>query len=141
MTNNAMWAADTTYILDQASGKPQIVLGIIDHGSRMNLALRYLRHFNAWTFLGYVFLAVGEFGVPLAIKTDNCVVFHSKLVKRVLRLCQIRQRFSRPARPWENGRIERFFGTLKAALQSYAIRDIHHLTLAMTEFQFWYNHC
>jgi hypothetical protein len=36
------------------------VLGIIDHGSRLNIALRRLPRLNAWTLLGALFLAFGE---------------------------------------------------------------------------------
>lgn len=46
--------------------------------------------------------------------------------------------FSRPALPWGNGRIERFFGTLKSALRTDLIRDEKHLVLALMEFGFWY---
>ena len=136
--NNTMWGIDTTTITD-TNGQQNIVLGIIDHGSRLNLLLHYVSRFNQWTFLGYLFLAIGQFDRPITIKTDNCAVFHGKWVKRVLHWCRIRRRFSRPARPWENGRIERFFGTLKATLNNYKIRDIQHLSLAMLEFQMWYN--
>ena len=136
--NNTMWGIDTTTITD-TNGQQNIVLGIIDHGSRLNLLLHYVSRFNQWTFLGYLFLAIGQFDRPIAIKTDNSAVFHGKWVKRVLHWCRIRRRFSRPARPWENGRIERFFGTLKATLNNYKIRDIQHLSLAMLEFQMWYN--
>ena len=141
MEKNAMWAIDTTYIVDQTSGKPQIVLGIIDCGTRMNLALRYVKRFNAWTFLTHLFLTIIKFGKPVAIKTDNCAVFHSKMVRLALKTCGIIQRFSRPGRPWENGYIERLFGSLKAMLKGYAIRDTQHLALTMAQFQFWYNNC
>ena len=136
--NNTMWGIDTTTITD-AQCQQNIVLGIVDHGSRLNLLLCYLPLLNQWTFLGYLFLAIGQFDRPMAIKTDNCSVFHAKWVKRVLHWSRIHHRFSRPARPWENGRIERFFGTLKTALHRYKIRDTQHLSIAMLEFQLWYN--
>lgn len=110
--------------------------GIVDHGSRLNVALRWLKGFNGWTFLGCVFLAIGQFGRPVTIKTDNHAVFHSRLVKRVLHWAGIRQRFARPASPWENGRIERFFGTLKSCLHGYVIGDTRHLAQALADFDF-----
>ncbi|MEN9868304.1 MAG: hypothetical protein RL748_3894 [Pseudomonadota bacterium] len=135
---NDVWGMDTTCIQD-AQGVVHCALGIIDHGSRKILLLRHLKRFNAWTFLGSLFLAVGEYGKPKAIKTDNHAVFHSRRVQRVLRLARIRSAFSTPGKPWQNGRIERFFGTLKAALSGYTILDQNHLRRAMTQFQFWYN--
>jgi transposase InsO family protein len=51
----------------------------------------------------------------------------------------VARRFSEPGKPWQNGRIERFFGTLKAALRDYAIRDGQHLWQALAGFHVWYN--
>jgi hypothetical protein len=42
-------------------------------------------------------------------------------------------------KPWQNGRIERLFGTLKAVLAGYAIADWPHLIDSMASFQNWYN--
>lgn len=138
LRRNLIWGIDTTFVRD-AHGHVHQALGIVDHGTRLNIALRWLKHFNAWTFLGCVFLAIGQFGRPVTVKTDNHAVFHSRWVKRVLRWAGIRQCFSRPASPWENGRIERFFGTLKSCLRGYVIGDARHLARALADFQFWYN--
>ena len=48
-------------------------------------------------------------------------------------------RHSRPARPWENGYIERLFGTFKRCLDDYVIRDEFHFRSALPALQFWYN--
>ncbi|MTV35967.1 integrase core domain-containing protein [Duganella radicis] len=136
--NNHMWGVDSTTVTD-ALGVQRIVLGAIDHGSRLNLMLRHVQRFNRWTFLGCLFLTIGTFGAPAMIKTDNHPVFRSAMVKRILQWCGIGLRHSRPARPWENGYIERLFGTFKRSLSAYLIRDAHHLRSALPAFQFWYN--
>ena len=82
LPRNRLWGIDTTCVTD-AKGVQHIVLGAIDHGSRLNLMLRRVRRFNRWTFLGCLLLAIGEFGRPEAIKTDNHPVFRSRLVGRV----------------------------------------------------------
>jgi transposase InsO family protein len=92
-----------------------------------------------WTFRGWLFLAIGQHGKPKAIKMDKHPVFRSKLVRRVCTIVGVRLRFSEPGKPWQNGRIERFFGTFKAALQHYTILDRQHLLLSLEQFQFWYN--
>jgi transposase InsO family protein len=122
-----------------ALGVRHDVLGIVNHGSRLSIALRPLKRFNAWSLLGCLFLAFGEFGKPNAIKTDNHPVFHAKWIKRVLRWCGVAQRFSAPGKPWQNGRIERFFGTLKASPRDDVIRDGQHLWPALSGFRIWYN--
>lgn len=135
---NAVWGIDTTCVRD-AQGVQNTVLGIVDHGARLSVALRPLRRFNTWTLLGCLLLAFGEFGRPAAIKTDNHPVFHAKWVQRMLHWCSVVQRFSAPGKPWQNGRIERFFGTLKACLCDFVVRDDRHLWQVLSEFRIWYN--
>ena len=135
---NTIWGIDTTCVRD-IQGTMHLALGIIDHGSRKCLRLHHLKRFNGWTFLGHLFLAVGEYGKPAAIKTDNHAVFHSRRVQRVLRLARIKSTFSAPGKPWQNGRIERLFGSLKAALAGHQIMNQTHLALSLAQFQFWYN--
>ena len=76
---NHAWGIDTTHI------QQHVVLGIIDHGSRWLITLQQLKRFNAWTLLGYLFIAFGEFGRPHFIKVDNHPVFRVKRVKQILR--------------------------------------------------------
>lgn len=42
--------------------------------------------------------------------------------------------------PWQNGRIERFFGTLKQKLDQWAVPDRPALTASLDLFVVWYNH-
>jgi putative transposase len=42
--------------------------------------------------------------------------------------------------PWQNGRIERFFGTLKDKLDRLAVDSLGALNMALGEFRFFYNH-
>lgn len=39
-----------------------------------------------------------------------------------------------------NGRVERFFGTLKAKLDRWAVDGGEQLALALGDFRTWYNH-
>lgn len=134
-----IWAVDTTHVAD-ANGRHHFVLGLLDHGSRLNLLLRRLERFNRWTFLGCLFLAMGRYGKPTLLRLDNHPVHRSHLVRRLLRLAGIRTWFTQPASPWQNGRIERFFGTFKAALAGLVVRDEHHLAHCLVQFRFHYNH-
>lgn len=135
---NRMWGIDTTCVTD-ARGVQHVVLGIVDHGSRLNIALRYMKRFNTWTLLGALFLAFGEYGVPRMLRLDNHPVHHAKRFKTILRRAGVRLRFTAPASPWQNGRIERLFGTLKAHLREFAIRDLPPLCRSLDQFRCWYN--
>jgi transposase InsO family protein len=129
------WGFDANHVRD-CQGLPHIVLGVVDHGSRLNIAPRRVRHFNLRTLVGTLFLAFGEHGEPLVLKLDNHPVRHAKWFKHVMRVAGVRLRFTELASPWQNGRIERLFGTLKAALRGYAIVDVRHLDLSLAQFRF-----
>ncbi|WP_279237498.1 integrase core domain-containing protein [Dyella sedimenti] len=42
--------------------------------------------------------------------------------------------------PWQNGRIERFFGMLKGKLDRWAVADADTLQTSLVVFRAWYNH-
>ncbi len=39
-----------------------------------------------------------------------------------------------------NGRVERFFGTLKGKLNAWEVDSLEQLNAALVPFRFWYNH-
>ncbi len=41
--------------------------------------------------------------------------------------------------PWQNGRIERFFGTLKQNLNHFPIHHLEHFNQELKTFQYGYN--
>jgi transposase InsO family protein len=138
LRKNAVWGVDMTGKRD-AQGTTHMVLGCIDHGTRKCLALEVLPNKNAWTLLGYLFLAIGQFGKPDAVRTDNEACFTSRVFTAALRLAGIRHQRSALGCPWQNGRIERLFGTLKQKLN--VIRPVSKEALQglLGEFRFWYD--
>lgn len=136
--NNRLWAIDLTGKGDTI-GEVHSILGIIDHGSRKLLAIEAVDNKNAWTVLGYVFLAIGRFGKPRNIRSDNEPVFKRRIFRLMIALAGIRQQFTTPGCPWMNGRIERVFGTLKENLDQLKIDGRKTLAALLTEFSFWYN--
>jgi hypothetical protein len=52
----------------------------------------------------------------------------------------IRHQLTDPGCPWQNGRIERLFGTLKQKLGQWQIVGIAQLNLDLNTFCYWYNH-
>jgi hypothetical protein len=60
---------------------------------------------------------IERFGAPKYVRTDNEAVFTSRLFRLGLRLLGIRHQRTAPFAPWQNGRIERFFGTFKQRLR------------------------
>jgi putative transposase len=138
VAKNHTWAIDMTGKGD-SQGNIHAILGIEDHGSRALLTLQLLTHRNAWTLMGHVFLAIGQFGKPRALRSDNDAVFKSRVFCTVLRLFNIRQQFTVPGCPWMNGRIERLFGTFKQKLDQLEVDGAVALAQLLGEFRGWYN--
>jgi putative transposase len=135
---NRIWAIDLTGKQD-TTGTCHDILGLIDHGTRRLLALKPIPTLSSWTLLGHLCLAIGEFGKPAALRTDNGSVFTSRCFRAGLTLIGIRHQLSEVGCPWQNGRIERLFGTLKAKLDRWRVTDFGELARALSLFRFWYN--
>lgn len=130
---------DLTFKSDQ-SKQLHGMLGVIDHGPRAVLCLTTLLNKRAWTILGYLCLAIGKYGKPRAIRTDNENIFNSVVFCTFLRLTGIRPQQTQVCAPWQNGRIERLFGTLKPLLKQLVIPNGGALQVALKEFTLFYNH-
>lgn len=74
------------------------------------------------------------------IRTDNEAIFTSRTFRTGLALMGIRHQRTQVACPWQNGRIERFFGTLKNKLDRWIVKDAAQLDTSLRLFRFWYNH-
>ena len=136
---NAVWAVDLTFYTD-ACGRQHMALGILDHGSRLITCLQTLVNKRSWTILGYLCLAIGKHGKPKRIRTDNEVIFTSWVFTTFLKLVGIRHQRIQTCAPWQNGRIERLFGTLKPLLRQLVIPSRAALQRALEEFTLFYNH-
>jgi putative transposase len=136
---NRVWGLDLTFVAD-AGKRSHPVLGILDHGSRANLALLPLESKSALELLRLLHAAMTLYGRPKAIRTDNEGMFKSWLFRLVLLTWGVRHQLTDPHCPWQNGRIERFFGTLKQKLRDWSVEDKEQLRDALCLFRAWYNH-
>lgn len=134
------WAMDLTFFTDDAKVS-RASLGIVDHGSRALLCLRTLVRRNSWTLLGHLCIAIGRYGKPRKLRTDNEAMFNSFVFKSFLRLIGIEKQTTNVYSPWQNGRMERVFGTLKPVLRQLRMVGQTQLQSALDEFRGFYNHC
>ena len=51
----------------------------------------------------------------------------------------IKHRFSKPGHPWQNGRVERLFLTLKEKLNQLVVSSFEALDQALAVFRGWFN--
>ena len=89
------------------------LLGIVDAGSRACLALQHTPTKASISILRYLLDCIERYGKPKAIRTDNEICFNSALFNAALWLLGIQHQTTQVCCPWQNGRIERFFGTFK----------------------------
>lgn len=133
-----IWGVDLTYKTDyQKQQHP--VLGIIEHHSRKNLTLSALKDKATLTLLQHIIHACQQYGKPKIIRTDNEAVFTSRLFRLTLWLLDIRHQKTDKHCPWQNGRIERFFGTLKQHLNHWPVDSLQQFNHDLHLFRFWYN--
>jgi putative transposase len=111
------WGMDLTG-LPLTNGSSVPVLGVIDHGSRAILTLQPVARYTSLVLLGQLLIAMGTYGKPRAVRSDNDAVFKTALFRFTLKLLGVRQQFTDVGSPWQNGRMERFWRTLKEALQT-----------------------
>lgn len=136
---NLIWGLDLTGKTD-TQGKLHALLGIIDHGSRALLHLQALHDKTTHTLIACISEVIRIHGKPKVIRTDNEGMFRSPAFVKALKQLGIRHQRTDPGCPWQNGRIERLFGTLKAKLNQWIVTGIEQLNRDLNTFRHWYNH-
>jgi putative transposase len=134
---NKIWAIDFTTVsvdLDQHT-----LVGVLDHGSRRGLALCKSNK-TTRSMIRLLTTLTDRFGKPKAIRTDNEATFKAKKFKRWMQQNHIKHALTDPHSPWQNGRIERFFGTFKRALAKIELPTLDELLQATQQFAYYYNH-
>ena len=128
------------FSLDLSCVEQQTVLGLLDQGSRKLLRLRGVAHKCTWTLLSHLCAAIADHGRPGAIRTDNEGMFTGRVWKMALKGLGIRHEQIRARSPWQNGRMERLFGTLKPVLRKLSLPSPIELQSVLDEFALFYNH-
>ncbi len=135
---NATWGLDLSGKCDDA-GVVHPILGIVDHGSRVAVLLSPISNMRFYTLAWHLLIAIGRFGKPDVLRTDNAPQLVSKRFRWFLRLLNIRHQRSDVGCPWQNGFVERLFGSLKQKLDQICIEDFKQLNFVLHEFKDWYN--
>lgn len=151
MPRNRIWGIDLTGKTD-AKGTLHYLLGILDHGSRSLLYLQSLHDKTTQTLMACINETIHLYGKPKVIRTDNESMFTSRAFSRWLKRLGIRHQRTTPGCPWQNGRIERLFGTLKQKLDQLIYSPLplageglgervrEQLNFDLNTFRYWYNH-
>jgi transposase InsO family protein len=94
---------------------------MIDSGTRACLQLQNIPTKASIVLLRCLLDTIERYGKPKCIRTDNERVFTSALFRFGLWVIGIKHQRTEICCPWQNGKIERFFGTLKDKLKYYTI--------------------
>jgi transposase InsO family protein len=147
---NQCWQSDFTHY-PLASGTGTEILAWLDDHSRYLLRITAHRHVAGPTVVTEFRGAVAEHGIPASTLTDNGLVFTTRFAggrggrngfEAELRRLGVRQKNSRPAHPQTQGKIERFWQTLKTWLAAQAPQPatIAQLQVLLDSFTAVYNH-
>ncbi len=138
IAHNIIWAMDLTGKTDR-TGKQHLIISVVEHSSRVALFLGAINSKFSCHLILVLCSLIKQFGTPKCIRTDNEAVFTSKWFTGRLFLLGIRHQTIELHCPWQNGRVERFFGTLKERLNNGEVGSQKQLNEALKLFQFWYN--
>jgi putative transposase len=136
---NRTWAMDLTGKAD-LDGTQRLILGVVEHGSRALLVLDNLPDKRSLMILRALIAAFRRYGVPRRIRVDNEACFASRAMTFAMDMLGIRLQRIQLHCPWQNGRIERVFGTLKSYLDRVNVLGADDLRRKLLEFRSWYNH-
>jgi transposase InsO family protein len=136
---NLIWGLDLTVKAD-STGTRHLILGILDHASRACLALRTVGEKSTLMVLRNLVTTCQPYGHPTYLRTDNEASLTTWRFSFWLWVLGIRHQRTDPHCPWQNGRVERFFGTLKGSLDQWHVDSREDLDQVLKQFRFFYNH-
>lgn len=139
LPKNLIWSMDLTQVTDNEK-QIHTLFGMIDSGTRACLFLQKLPTKASIVLLRHLLDTIEKYGKPKAVRTDNEAVFTSRLFRLGLWLLGIKHQRTEVCCPWMNGKIERYFGTLKRKLKLYTIASAEELATDLATYRFWCNH-
>ena len=146
---NETWQSDFTHVR-LTTGEDVEVIGWLDDHSRFVLHLSAHRRVTGPIVTDTFQTAAQTHGYPLSTLTDNGMVYTTRLAQggrqaglnafeTLLKLEGITQKNGRPYKPTTQGKIERFWQTLKKYLTQHPARTIPELQRVLDEFVTFYN--
>ncbi len=139
LPKNLIWGMDITGKVHR-HGKLHSIPGAIEYQGRACLCIKAIAVKSSWQLIRSLKEAINRHGKPKIIRTDNEPVFTSRLFRITLLLWGIRHQRIEKGCPWQNGHMERLFGTLKATLDCLEVDTFKELNVVLAQFRFWYNH-
>ena len=150
---NELWQSDFTHVT-LTDGTDTEVIGWIDDRSRYLLHLTAHHRVTGRTVTNTFTTTAHEHGHPAATLTDNGMVYTTRLARggrgrgdgagnafeTLLATLGITQKNGKPFKPTTQGKIERFWQTLKKHLDAHPATSLTELQTTLDRFRDYYNH-
>jgi putative transposase len=136
---NHIWAYDFVEDHDM-HGHALRILTVMDEFTREGLAIDVDTRTSAERVIAILQQLVSVHGVPNAIRSDNGAEFVAALVQLWLAKQRIRTLYNDPGSPWQNGKDERFNGTVRdECLNMYIFASVAEAQIRLEAFRRHYN--
>ena len=145
---NGLWHADYHHsslqvITTDGTWKRPIILAVIDDYSRIICHAQWYLSENGENLVHSFSQAALKRGLPRSFLTDNGGPFVSDELTQGLGRLGIKVENTLPYSPWQNGKQERFFGTLEGRLmdmlenkKNLTLKDLNDYTVAWIEMEY-----
>ena len=109
---NHVWAYD--FLQDQdMHGRTFYILTVMDECTRQGLAIAVAEATSAEWVISVLTELVALHGAPAYLRSDNGAAFVALAIQAWLARRHVRTRYIDPSCPWQNGKEERFNGTVR----------------------------
>jgi len=134
-----IWAYD--FVEDAlADGRKLFILTVMDEFTREGLALDVALATSADRVIGVLAALVAQHGAPGYLRSDNGAEFVARAVQGWLAECGVETLYIEPGKPWQNGKEERFNGTVRdECLNLYVFSSLAEAHVRLSAFRQHYN--
>jgi putative transposase len=134
-----IWAYD--FVEDAlADGKALRILTVMDEFTREGLAIDVAVATSAERVIGVLTALFAQHGAPAHLRSDNGAEFVAIAVQTWLAQCGVQTLYIEPGKPWQNGKEERFNGTVRdECLNLHIFTSLAEACVRLSAFRQHYN--
>ena len=134
-----IWAYD--FVEDALSdGRKLYILTVMDEFTREGLALDVALSTSAERVIGVLRALIAQHGAPGHLRSDNGAEFVATAVQPWLAECGVETLYIEPGKPWQNGKEERFNGTVRdECLNLHVFSSLEEACVRLSAFRHHYN--
>jgi putative transposase len=124
-----------------ADGTALRLLTVIDEFTREGLAVDVAVTTSAERVIGVLTALIAQHGAPAPLRSDNGAAFVATAVQSWLVQRGVQTRYIEPGKPWQNGKDERFNGTVRdECLNLHIFSAVAEACVRSDTFLHDYNH-